>query len=139
MVSGYPDFHKPVIWTDQIVGVWDQPVWASKQGIQKFFLGDIHVAAGGFDTFIDYIVPSGKTLYITVISFSRFSDEGPLWIRIADVTAGVYIMYTAAYCGHAFSLSTPIVIPGGHRLQVDAGNNGSTDSYLEVSIGGFEI
>jgi len=125
--------------TAQSVGLWIQPQWAAKGGYDKTLHGYDNIVAGGASVLIDYVVPSGKTLYITDVSFARISDQGPVYLWIYDYTHSVTVFTVAAMQGGAIILNTPKVFPGGTEIWVYIQNPGTTDSDFEVTVGGFEI
>jgi len=131
----------------QSVGVYAQPEWATKEGIQKSdsIFGD-EIAEEG-SPYSDYTVTTGKTLYITQLSGMLVPsppvdvpDIDPMAVGITDITASIEYFRVGGDGGCGMALPSPIKIPGGHTVRLYAYNCAPyTVSIISAWWVGYEI
>ena len=114
---------------EQEVGVYSQPEWATKEGIQKSdsIFGD-EVAEEG-SPYSDYVVTTGKTLYITQLSGmlvpsppEGVPDLDPMAVGVTDTTASIEYFRVGGDGGCGMALPSPIKIPSGHNVRLHVYN-----------------
>ena len=108
----------------QSVGVYLQPEWAAKEGLDKTFFVSL-----GNKTFhqyghADYAVPTGKTLYLTAMSFQSSAsnaadaDKNQMAVIYLFDTVSGNLGILGGNGGGAVVFEKPVVVGGGHTLQL---------------------
>jgi hypothetical protein len=130
----------------QSVGVYIQPEWAAKTGVDKVFNALQADMATGTYTFATYQVTAGKTLYMNYIAgwcvanLAADRDKNQIMaISIYDETAGQYLFACGGLGGATANLTKPIVIPAGHTVWFMTWNFANHNCDLRVSAGGYEV
>lgn len=130
----------------QSVGVYLQPEWAAKGGADKNFYGVNPNQPIDGSAVIEYTVPAGKTLFLSgagcgMRAYAAADYDHFLYVRltISDVTDEETLAEFGGLGGVAISLNKPVVIPGGHDLNVIAFNGANVNCNIEVSAWGYEV
>ena len=143
MARGYPDYEGGKS------GLYLKPEWAAFEAIDMTFEGATPVPVSwGVSLTVSYTVPSGKTLYITDVSWWGKADAAAdgdnnqiasLWILdVLDPTQTNWFR-SAGNGGGAASFSKPIVIPAGHRLDFVVKNEANHVCNIAVAGCGYEL
>lgn len=140
MTRGYPDYEggKSKLYTvDE---------WAAFEGIDKnLFLTAVNKASGILTTGT-YIVPSGKTLYVSGLGFSLVASEADdrdnNQIGYALLSGTLLVTKYSVVGGNGGGMAIfdkPIVIASGYTLNYSLANyaNHNCDGYL--SVWGYEL
>ncbi|MBA7714551.1 hypothetical protein ES703_123577 [subsurface metagenome] len=124
----------------QSVGIYSQPEWTAKEGTDKDLSAIYSAAASGnFFIVLQYAVPSWKTLLICHFGGYTHGTVGNVVSNLRDSTAGVFKAYTGGVQGFSMVFNKPIVIPGGHTVQLFMCQLTGSDNDLYGHFGGFEI
>ena len=130
----------------QNVGVYLQPEWAAKTGIDKNFLLTASNKTYGQYTEGAYTVTSGKTLYICGASFAIQASAAANadlpqigYVNLMNYTDTIYLAYIGGNGGGSVTFPKPVSVAGGksfrYYLQVFANHA----CEAELSIWGYEI
>lgn len=129
----------------QQVGVKIEGEWQSHQGNWKSRQAYNTSLAGNGSYFDSYVVPSGKTLYITGMGFACHSTSisnydhfirGSMHIYCAGV--GGYLAMLGGESGGAVPFPTPIKIPAGNTVLLYGQNFSNMNVYHWVNFWGYE-
>jgi len=130
----------------QNVGVYLQPEWAAKTGIDKNFAYSVSNVAGGSQGSGSYTVPSGKTLYICGMSFkisayaSANADLNQMGaMRIKNQTDGIELACIGGNGGGSVTFSKPHVIPANKEFWYIYEVNTNHNCDIRIATWGFEI
>jgi len=130
----------------QTIGVYLQPEWAAKTGIDKDFHADADNVASGSGISLNYTVPAGKTLYIThVTGVCRAYDlaNGDLnqigYIDLREATVPRKLISLGGNGGAGISLAKPIVFTQNQQLFCFMINVSNHSCTLRVDCGGYEV
>ena len=115
----------------QSVGIYLQPEWAAKEGIDK----DITGIYGGGGYIIDYTVPAGKELRIFDFGYADDIDEPISVILQCGVTA---LAACGGSLGASFSLTKPKIFEAGERARLNL-NIGGWSGEVRGFLGGYEV
>lgn len=127
-------------------GVYLQPEWAAKIGIDKTF--DFEEFAIPPDTWqsFHYLVPPGVKFYITEVTFQMHATaladrelNQMCHLFIWDFTSNATYMWFGGNGGGALSLSKPIVIPSGHTVYIEVGNSSNHNGDCRMAVAGYEV
>ena len=130
----------------QSVGVYYQAEWASKESLDKQFEITEGNCVPGANSIVEYVVPTGKTLYIVQASCSvrasvRASRDknqmGTLFVR--DPDAGIFWVDQGGNGGSVCTLPTPAVIPAGHRVWTGVANDTNHNVDQSACSIGYEL
>lgn len=127
----------------QSVGVYLQPGWAAKQGIDKNFNASKDPANFGEGALISYTPAVGKTLYIEGFSVAnQFLDAvdstDPAHAIAVMAIGGTTISAVGGNGGFGIIFSAPKVVAGGTAITVLAVNNINHNMNLVVTAWGWE-
>lgn len=138
MPRGYPDFE------GDKVGLYLKPEWAAKEGVDKNFYAVGADKAFGAGADGSYVVPAGKTLYITQYSYynravlAADADNNQMcWgyltdLIIADVVFG-------GNGGGGGILKKPWVIIAGATMKWYIKNTANHNCHIGLVINGYEV
>ena len=132
--------------TAQDVGVYLQPEWAAKEGTDKnFYMGGDNIATATGISLV-YTVPVAKTLYITQGSFSIVAnlaadrDTNQIGVfYIVNATIPLFLMRMGGNGGGQFILPKPLVVVGGHTINIDVINYANHSVNLALTCLGYEV
>jgi len=124
----------------QDIGVYLQPEWSAKTGVDKNLTGVATISSGFLTTILEYTVTSGKTFYISTWGFNMLASAGIMAIltKVVDATETV-IFCSGGQTGNAHSLNKPITVPGGGKVRVKCEQFTGGDVMVRASVGGYEI
>jgi len=132
--------------TAQNVGVYLQPEWAAKTGVDKNFLASTTNVAFGSGIYGDYTVATGKTLYICGFSCDNFAynqadaDSNQMCcVYLTDMTTDVRLAEIGGNGGAGMVLSKPIAIPSGHQFRYRVTNRANHYTSLGITVWGYEV
>jgi len=140
MAHGYPDFegNKSKLFT-----VAD---WAAIEATDINFHSGLNNAANLACHLLNYVVPAGRTLYITYYTITAFTivvadQEKPQICTgyIQDVTAGIVLMRLGGNGGAEIPLNKPVVIPGGNTARFAVCNFTGHVADIFLASGGYLI
>ena len=130
----------------QNVGVYLQPDWAAKTGIDKDFSAFASNQGWGGLAEINYNVPAGKTLFVTDVSCylvahlaADYNTQKHLRAYVRNFTTGAYVVVLGGNGGAAIALSKPKVFLAGQRLYAIIMNHSNVGCELGITVGGYEI
>jgi len=130
----------------QSVGIYSQPEWAAKEGIDKNFICTGDNKGVGEYAYFEYAVPTGKTLYITGFSFLTFVNDPAnydhfLYARaiLLNSTDTIYLCEMGGVGGGGMSLSKPATLVAGKTLRGVVGNNSNVACSLGLTVWGYEV
>ena len=140
MARGYPDYE------GNKLGIYDKPFWAVYEGLDKnFILSGVKKAYGG-EHVVRYVIPTGKTLFVTHATFCMFADA------VADADSNqiielvIYNFTTSAYeaiqggnGGGFFPLPTPLIFTAGEEVGFSVVHRGNHDAFIFGVVRGYEI
>jgi hypothetical protein len=129
----------------QSVAVKSQGEWAPQAEQQKYVSAYGGNIPYGSNVYVDYTVPSGKTLYITHVSFAIYSSgvdtttvqAGEL--RLWNYTTATRLVYIGGNCGNGLSFPTPIKIPSGQTVRLTGLNMVNHNCDILICWGGYEL
>ena len=127
----------------QSVGVYLQPEWAVLQGEAKTFVAS-GAAASGANQYVQYTVPAGKTLYITLVTFSSRGSlaadrDKPQMVR-ADIIDDAYtVFYEGGNGGGGLALTTPLKCDAESDMYFRVTNWSNHDCDIAGLFRGYEI
>lgn len=135
-----------VVIAAQTAGVYLQPEWAAKIGVDRSFSFIDMSVAGGLWANLEYLVPADKTLYLFNMTFSLYGEagadrelnqmgEGSLW----NATTAVCYVRLGGNGGGGISLPTPVVIPGASRLWLQVWNHSNHACIVRAAARGYEV
>ena len=130
----------------QVAGVYLQPEWAAKIGVDRSFSFINMSVLGGLYGNMEYLVPADKTLYLFNMTFSLYGEagadrdlnqmgEGSLW----NATTAVCYVRLGGNGGGGISLPTPVVIPGASRLWLQVWNHSNHNCIVRAAARGYEV
>lgn len=129
----------------QSVGVYLQPEWASKTGLDKvfYFTAD---CSPDFYNYHRYTVPAGKTLYVVHFTTSSYAlntvdrdKPQTLVARVQNRTDSLVFASVGADSGISVTFSQPLVIPEGKEVEFAIFNRGAHDCRLSTCASCYEI
>ncbi len=130
----------------QTVGVYLQPEWSAKVGVDKNFRTVGGNKAWGENASLDYVVTAGKTLYITGIAYGSVAAQAVnfdrfLYVKgfIYNVTADAYLAEAGGVGGGNITFPKPLAIPGGETVRFMVYNYSDTTCTLAVTAWGYEV
>jgi len=157
MVKGHPDFTKAIdivlqtlddinINIDaQTVGVKIEAEWQIYKGNQKTLFGKaINLAVDTASTVINYMVPTGKMLFVFNIVCSSFPSSGvPLQTGRFDLyAAGVNFaakVTTPESPSVVLAFNAPLRLDAGEYMTVAVWNFGTAAGHFATTVHGFEV
>ena len=123
-----------------------RPEWTVLESHDKSFVAGVVDAATGVSVTVAYVVPAGKTLYITQFSWrskgNLVADRDNNHMCdgiILDVTSASYYWYQGSNAGGAAHLVKPISIPSAHTVNFDCTNLANHNCDLVVFAAGYEL
>ncbi len=130
----------------QRFGLYLQPEWAAKEGIDKNFYATAANVATGAEVSLIYTVPSGKTLYIMSLSWSSIASAAAnrdlnqnSRLFAHNVTDGINLLDVGGYGGGSIVLNKPFVFESGKAAGFYATNASNHDCTMAVSAQGYEV
>jgi len=130
----------------QSVGVYLQTEWETKEGHDKNFRSSGTSKNWGGNTYFEYEVPAGKTLYITGVSYAIFPDAAAdydhhlhFWLEMYQLLPLNRYVDIGGEGGGAIMLTKPIVIPHGKAVQGKITNKSNVSCTVVVCAWGYEI
>jgi hypothetical protein len=140
MARGYPDFEGGK------QRVYLVPEWAAKEAKDKSFSALLLNAASGLFTFVTYVVPAGKTLYITqlsafIVGAAAADQDKPHSAIVEAAESGAPTYYWRQGCdtGLGVSLSKPIVFKAGETAWFGITNWANHICHISVLAAGYEV
>lgn len=134
------------IGTIQTVGIYLQPEWAAKTGIDKNFYAGENNRGFGYELWGIYNVPGTKTLYLTGLSFalwaSAATDSGTPHIGVAflyNATTDKVLACIGGDGGNSVAFAKPIEIDGGDQLDYGAFVEENHFCDIRVATWGYEV
>jgi len=134
MARGYPDYE------GDKQKVYLTPEWAALEAVDKTFIMSATVSGDSWDTLDSYLVPAGKTLYIT--SFAVASDKYGIHgaVRSNDGLGNIVPLGIAGgYVGGQISYPKPLVITGGLTMETRVFNAHSANAVCHTCVQGYEL
>jgi hypothetical protein len=123
-----------------------RPEWATVEAIDKHFTAALNNHARGSGAVADYLVPPGKTLRLTNASvYEEAAANANLDLMqitglvVVDGTTGATLWYHGGNGGVGATFSTPLVIPAGHRVVIEAVSGANHNVNTVVVAGGYEL
>jgi len=133
------------IGTIQTVGIYLQPEWAAKTGIDKNFYAGINEVGFDYEEWGTYTVTAYKTLYIQGMSFAVYAFNS------ADADKPQHgVAYLIRYIadeilatiggdgGGSITFPKPIAIPSNVRVEYGIFCETAHDSNLRMTVWGYE-
>jgi len=118
--------------------------WAAFEGTDKNFTAEANDKTFGTGTYVWYIVPTGKTLYITGTQASvraRLAADGdkPQMCQLSFVKTGNDVAWGGGNGGVALTFSKPIVFGAGSLLELFITSYANHTVNVYVSAQGYEV
>jgi len=131
----------------QSVGVYLQPEWAARSGVDKDFQGEADFAAGAANTYTVYTVPTGKAFLVNqvglidLLNTSNQTFAPPLSLSLAAFNGSTYAWKAGASGagGGVSNLVKPAYFAAGLEVRVRLANPSSIPARLCYFISGYEI
>lgn len=124
----------------QTVGVYLQPEWAAKTGVDKDLYGqNLNAASGTTFTLVDYTVTNGKKLYISHFGACVGAAEKSLLAWICSPNTITFLAITGGMVGVFASLNKPIVIAQNVHVYLRVTHNAGLATDIRGHIGGYEV
>ncbi|GAH49069.1 unnamed protein product [marine sediment metagenome] len=140
MARGYPDFE------GDKSSIYSEASWAAKEANDKNFISWLANQATFGNTDIAYVVPAGKTLYITQISFMCHAFLAAncdlnqfCWAFIQESIGGAFKYYQGGNGGGGQTFTKPLVFIAGQALLGRIQNATNHNATIAISIGGYEL
>jgi len=140
MARGRPDF------SPTVVDVVLRPEWATVEATDKNFSAALNNHARGAGAALAYAVPAGKTLRLTNASVYEEAAANAdcdlmqiTGLLIVDTTTGATLWSQGGNGGVGATFTTPLVIPAGHAVVIEAISGANHNVNTIVSAGGYEI
>jgi hypothetical protein len=118
------------------------PEWAALGALDKNFLTTLSVDATTWETMTSYLVPVGKTLYITQFggTIELAGGNVHIYLRTNDGVGNTELTAcTGGVSGNALSLNKPVVIPAGYYFETLVFNPNASASTIRTFAGGYEL
>ena len=140
MARGYPDHE------GDKSGLYEKPEWAAFEGKDKNFYDVANNKASGLSVSESYVVPAGKTLYITSFSFICIAaavadrDLNQMcygWIHDGDLASTIWSQ--GGNGGGFATFSKPLVFAAGNTVSFACTNYANHNCNLAVSANGYEV
>ena len=140
MAHGRPDF------SSTAVDVVLRPEWAAKEGTDKKFRIYGSNKTYGLGAELEYGIPSGKTLYITGLSFSIYASGaadadlnqiGRCYLYISPLTTPKVVI--GGNGGGIGLLNTPLVFKAGETLVLGVTSWANHACEIFTSAWGYEV
>jgi len=120
--------------------------WAAVEATDQNFTA-IGVNLGfAFGALVAYVVPAGRTLYITQVGFVSHAtvaadgDNNQIaFASILDLTTGIPLFRQGGNGGGAVALNKPLVIPGGNTVNIYVTTYANHNVDIIVHAGGYLI
>lgn len=113
---------------------------------------DVNFAVTGnniaFNTTVQtvYVVPAGRTLYISHVAFQIYADliaSGDLnqmgRVALSDTTAGVVPVSAGGNGGGSMALVKPMVIPAGHTFSLSVTSHANHNVDVDGTCSGYQV
>ena len=128
----------------QAVGIYLQPEWAAKTGIDKNFACENDNAAWAEVAYVSYSVPAGKTLFLSGLSFqtqvlTNTDYDHFLYVQIAVTVAGTTIVTFAGLGGGSLTFPKPIVADATEEVILLVVNRANLSCKISATMWGYEI
>jgi hypothetical protein len=130
----------------QNVGIYLQPEWAAKVGVDKSFNWASLNLGEGLSASLPYTVTAGKTLYITQLSFySHAVDVANADLNqmcmgyITDNDDAANAWYQGGNGGGGVVFSKPMAFEGGHTVNFAVMNCSNHHTKSGVTASGYEV
>lgn len=130
----------------QNVGVYLEPEWAAKEGLDKNWHRVISAQAYGIGEGITYVIPAGKTLYIsgfacraTADDIANANEHQTFSVEINNYTDTVNLISFGGDGGGGLSLNKPFAVEGGKTVKFQAWNWAAHTSSFRLTVWGYEI
>jgi len=140
MSSGYPDFE------GDKQRLYLTPEWAALEGLEKSFIAFDGAEVAGGTAHLDYVVPAGKTLYITRLSFkSEANDAGKEELNqicsaaLINLDTGDYLWWQGGNGGGGLSLSQPESFSAGANVRFAVTNGSGHICAIYLTAIGYEV
>ena len=126
--------------------VYLTPEWAAKEAVDKDFsqIGvGLAVGAGILQT---YLVPAGKTLYITLSSGACYAFAAAdaelnqiVFAYVRDLTTGAMGLLIGGNGGYFAAFGKPFVVVAGHTLEAGVYNKTNHVANISQIVSGYEV
>jgi len=136
----------PVDFQDQFAGMYLQPEWATKEGVDKNLrASDANVARLG-DAEVLYIITAGKTLYITHVggqcaaNLAADADKEQMcYVEVYDITSASTLLELGGNGGVFANLAKTLKVAGEHQIRIRIYNYSNHNCDMAVHAGGYEV
>ena len=130
----------------QAVGIYIQPEWAGKEGIDKNFYGWDDDLAYEAVIYVAYTVPAGKQLYITALGLACYASvaanaDANQMCRgfIYNQSTTTVLFAVGGNGGATIVLPKPIVIESGKTVWFVIANCANHTCDVFISASGYEV
>jgi hypothetical protein len=130
----------------QTVAVKTQGEWSPQAGQQKYVTGSGSNLANGVAAYVDYSVPTGKSLYITHFGFSigaTVASNGDLpqigRCSLYNYSTGTDLAWIGGNGGSGLSFPTPIKLTTAQVIRIIATNLANHSCNIWLCWGGYEL
>jgi len=110
--------------------------WAAENATDIDIAGFTSLASGAEGTVVEYTVPSGYMLLIYNWDVAMRDNDGQLFCRLYNVTAGVTLGYGGGTRGFIVAYSKPIRVSSGHTIALRARQDTGVTVTICGHIGG---
>jgi len=135
MPRGYPD------WLAKQLEIWSKAEWAIIKGEYKSWKVGGTIPAGETGAVQIYTVPSGKSLFVTDITYVRIDNAGIiifyLWKRLPPDIFDIAV--TGSQQGGSVHFRQPAFVDESWELWISFKNIETTDSGMYAVINAYEI
>jgi hypothetical protein len=132
--------------TAQTVAIKSQGEWSPQQGQQKYFQASAGNIAYSYGANTYYTVPTGKTLYLTHLTFGCWAyaaadgDKDQIaYCHIRNHTDDTILAALGGSGGGSVSFPTPLKVSAGKLLDLTIINYANHAVNVWASCGGYEI
>lgn len=130
----------------QTVGIYLQPEWAAKTGVDKNFFATGDNIAAGDGLLVSYTVTAGKTLYITqatcmghAYAVANADLNQAVKLTIQKGALGPWLVSLGGWGGCGIALSKPMVFSAGENMRAYVYNQSNHAMNLQVAANGYEV
>jgi len=116
MASGLPDFWRKYYFVGQDTGIWDILSWAAYAGNFRGIFVGTSINALETKNVLLFTVPSGKTRFITVMSFGAKKGNAEFHVVLYNPSIGEFYGGITFKGGGWMIFPVPVPISSGHSL-----------------------
>jgi len=146
MARGTRDWYRGISHLEQRIGLYSQSEWAARTGIDKTFRADANDVLYDGIAWVDYVVPNGKTLYITLLVAAGFPTTGTgadvhVWVEgvLSFFYPTTVLVRACGPGGCVVPFVPPAVIEAGKTMRAEVRSRAYGTVHIRVTACGYEV